>query len=68
VACRRVDERGGTYDDGGGAYGRSDDGTRTEGTIRGRPGFPVDVREVTLRFVLLQRGRESEHEVTVALS
>jgi hypothetical protein len=62
-----TDERGRTYDDSGGAYGDSDDDTCTEGTISGRPGFPPDVREVTLRFVFLQRGAESAHDVPLVL-
>lgn len=62
-----TDDRGRLYNDSGGAYGLSDDGTRTEGSITGQPGFPADVREVTLRFVLVQRGAEAAYEVPVTL-
>jgi hypothetical protein len=62
-----TDDAGRTYDDGGGAFGPSDDGTRTEGTISVQPGLPGDVREVVLRFGLLTRDGGSEHELTVEL-
>ncbi|OZM81968.1 hypothetical protein [Pseudonocardia sp. MH-G8] len=62
-----TDDRGRTYEDSGGAYGESADDTCTEGTISGRPGFPSDAREVTLRFVFLQKGVESAHDVVLAL-
>ncbi len=62
-----TDEHGRFYNDSGGAYGLSDDGGRTEGTITGHPGFPTDVRNATLRFVFVQRGTETAHELPLAL-
>jgi hypothetical protein len=62
-----TDDHGRTYNDGGGAFGLSDDGARTLGTISGQPGFPSDVREVTLRFALASWRAENEYELTVPL-
>lgn len=62
-----TDDSGRSYDDSGGAYGVSDDGARTEGTITGQPGFPPDARQVALRFVLTQRGSETVHEIPLVL-
>jgi hypothetical protein len=62
-----TDDQGRTYDSGGGAFGLSDDGTRTLGTLCGQPGLPADVREVTLRFAFISSKAEDEYEVRVAL-
>jgi hypothetical protein len=62
-----TDDQGRTYDSCGGAFGLSDDGTRTLGTLSARPGLPPDVREVTLRFAFISSTAEDEYEVRVAL-
>jgi hypothetical protein len=62
-----VDDHGHAYTDFGGARGASDDGTRTVGTISGRPGIPSDAHEVSLRFVFLHGQSETGYDVTIGL-
>ncbi|HWO69060.1 MAG TPA: hypothetical protein VNO31_54425 [Umezawaea sp.] len=61
-----TDDLGQAYTDLGGAFGTSDDGTRTEGTVSGQPGIPADAGELSLRFVLLRGRCENGHDVTIA--
>jgi hypothetical protein len=62
-----TDDQGRTYGSCGGAFGLSDDGTRTLGTLCGQPGLPPDIREVTLRFGFISSKAEDEYELRVPL-
>ncbi|MEU2432393.1 hypothetical protein ABZ611_23330 [Streptomyces sp. NPDC007861] len=55
------------YSDWGGAFGLSDDGNRTDGTVSGQPGLPTDVRELYVRFTYLRGGEESSYDLILPI-
>jgi hypothetical protein len=69
VRVAATDERGRTYGENmsGDTWSLSEDGLSTVGTAYVQPGFPVDVREATLRMVFIWEGLETEYEVPVNL-
>jgi hypothetical protein len=68
ISIEATDDQGGRYADAGGAYGPSDDGMRTWGTISGQPGLPPEARELTLHFTFSQRAKTvAEHELVIQI-
>jgi hypothetical protein len=59
------DDAGNTCDDGGGAYGTSEDGARTEGTVTVRPGLPSGAGMVRVRITFVRGGREYPYELAL---
>ncbi len=63
-----TDDQGNTYDDGGGAFGTTPDGTHTDGSITLQPALPADAGAVTVDLVLSDSPtREPHHRFTVDL-
>ncbi|MFI1831552.1 hypothetical protein ACH41E_34675 [Streptomyces sp. NPDC020412] len=62
-----VDDLGNRYTDFGGARGMSPDGSRTEGSLSGRPAVPSDSRSLTVRLVFMNGTDESGYDLTIPL-
>ncbi|MEU2491055.1 hypothetical protein [Streptomyces sp. NPDC007883] len=61
------DDLGNEYGDWGGAFGLSDDGTRTEGEISGQPGLPAAARTLLVRFTVLRGGEENAYDLSLPI-
>ncbi len=59
------DGLGNEYTDRGGAFGTTEDGTRTDGTVTGR--HALDARALTVRFTFLRGGEEYPYELSLPL-
>jgi hypothetical protein len=60
-----ADDLGNAYDDYGGAFGTSPDGTRTDGSLSARPALDPKAGTLRLRITYLHRGRETAYDVTL---
>ncbi|GGT53717.1 hypothetical protein [Streptomyces purpureus] len=58
LALEARDDAGNEYSDWGGAYGLSEDGAHTDGTITGQPAVAPSARVLTVRLTFLREGRE----------
>ncbi|WP_225802343.1 hypothetical protein [Streptomyces sp. NK15101] len=58
LALEARDDVGNEYTDWGGAYGLSEDGGQTDGTITGQPAVAPSARVLTVRLTFLREGRE----------
>lgn len=58
LALEARDDVGNEYTDWGGAYGLSEDGGHTDGTITGQPAVAPSARVLTVRLTFLREGRE----------
>ncbi|MEU4113453.1 hypothetical protein AB0F71_03000 [Kitasatospora sp. NPDC028055] len=61
-----VDDLGNRYDDVGGAHGLSPDGSRTSGTISGRPGLPSEAGSLTVRLMFMAGNDEFGYDLMFA--
>ncbi|WP_234317634.1 hypothetical protein [Streptomyces rimosus] len=59
------DDLGNEYSDWGGAYGTSDDGSHTNGTLTAQPALPLAARSVAVHVTLLRGGEEYTYDVTL---
>ncbi|WP_260475602.1 hypothetical protein [Streptomyces sp. WAC 06725] len=59
------DDLGNEYSDWGGAYGTSDDGSHTSGTLTAQPALPEGARSVAIRVTFLRGGEEYSYEVAL---
>ncbi|MFI2236607.1 hypothetical protein [Streptomyces chrestomyceticus] len=57
------DDLGNEYSDWGGAYGTSDDGSHTNGTLTAQPALPPDARSVAVHVTFLRGGEEWTYDV-----
>ncbi|GAA3903783.1 hypothetical protein GCM10022244_12470 [Streptomyces gulbargensis] len=58
LALEARDDVGNEYTDWGGAYGRSEDGGHTDGSITGQPAVAPSARVLTVRLTFLRDGLE----------
>ncbi|MER5738437.1 hypothetical protein ABT117_22520 [Streptomyces sp. NPDC002262] len=58
LALEARDDVGNEYTDWGGAYGLSEDGGHTDGTITGQPAVAPSARVLTVRLTFMREGRE----------
>ncbi|MFJ5707069.1 hypothetical protein [Streptomyces sp. NPDC093105] len=58
LALEARDDVGNEYTDWGGAYGLSDDGGHTDGSLSGQPTVAQSARVLTVRLTFLREGRE----------
>ncbi|WP_024756507.1 hypothetical protein [Streptomyces exfoliatus] len=61
------DDLGHTYSDWGGAFGRSPDGTHTDGSITGQPAVAAGAGEIRARITFLRDGEEFPYALTLPL-
>ena len=61
------DDLGNAYDDYGGAFGTSPDGTHTDGSLSARPALDPDAGTLRLRITYLHGGKETAYDVTLGI-
>ncbi|WP_244409238.1 hypothetical protein [Streptomyces albofaciens] len=59
------DDLGNEYSDWGGAYGLSDDGSHTDGTLTAQPALPPGARSLAVHVTFLRGGEEYAYEVAL---
>lgn len=59
------DDLGNEYNHWGGAFGTSDDGTHTSGTVTAQPALPAAARRLKVRFTFLRGGQEYPYDVSL---
>ncbi|MER5202177.1 hypothetical protein [Streptomyces sp. NPDC002825] len=68
LALEAHDDAGNEYVDWGGAYGLSEDGGHTDGTITGQPAVADSARVLTVRLTFLREGREYPCELDLEVA
>ncbi|RZB20929.1 hypothetical protein StrepF001_03060 [Streptomyces sp. F001] len=61
------DDLGNAYEDRGGAYGPSQDGTRTHGSLTAHPALAPGTTALRIRITFLRNGQESAYDMTLGV-